>query len=351
MTSLYKSKKLLKQVLLVSNEMTCTGAPRSLLNIANMICKLGGTVTVWTLAAGEFSIQFEQAGFRVEMIPVQIEKEGLKNFDLVILNTFFTAHLSKTFQQLTRTILYIREAQNIPNLARDCGLNVRDISAADEVICVSEYAEQFIKTCCMPKKLNVLHNFVMDEYTGQLNLVRDNKVHFIISGTYEERKGHDIVIAAFLNMPDELKKITVLHIAGQKPEWSRSFWKGLKLQYDDRIIDHGYITDPEERVNLYRQMNVFVIASRDESCSLVALEGAMLGKALIMSENVGAGYLDKDKSGIYPTVDANALCRKMSELTSRKELLLRGLKMRRMYEKTSTEKRFLKEFRKIIEMK
>ncbi|WP_139025413.1 glycosyltransferase family 4 protein [Acetonema longum] len=35
-------------------------------------------------------------------------------------------------------------------------------------------------------------------------------------------------------------------------------------------------------------MDAFVIVSRDESCSLVALEWAMMGTPLIVSGNVGA---------------------------------------------------------------
>ena len=95
-------------------------------------------------------------------------------------------------------------------------------------------------------------------------------------------------------------------------------------------------------------MNVFIIASRDESCSLVALEGAMLGKAVIMSENTGAKYLDKSAKYIYSTLNSDELCRKMSQLTSRKELILRGMNMRRMYKKTSTEKVFEKNFLRLI---
>lgn len=241
-------------------------------------------------------------------------------------------------QKYIRTILYLREAQNIPDIARDCGLDEENIRKAREIICVSEYAEKFIKQKYNPQNIKVVHNFIEDCYDGKLNIVRNNIVNFIVSGTFEYRKGYDIVLEAFNSIPDELKSKMQLHVVGRKPEWAREYWKLLQKKYNYRIIDHGEIKDREELMRLYKQMNVFVIASRDESCSLVALEGAMLGKALIMSENVGAQYLDAKKKGIYKTEDAGELCRRMCELTSRRELLIRGIEMRKCYKKTSTAK-------------
>ena len=337
-----------QKILLVSHEMTYTGAPRSLLNIAKILKKSGTEVDVWTLKKGDFQREFEKEQIPVSILSKTIGEDRLRQYQLIILNTFFTAHLVERFQKITRTVLYIREGRNIPALVRDCGLHMEHIQNAKEVVCISEYAEAFIRENCMPHKLSVLHNFVKDDYEGQLNLVSDGRIHFLLSGTYEERKGFDIAIAAFLCMPEELKKVTRLHIAGQMPEWSRGFWERLRAIYDERIIEHGMIADEEKRLALYRKMNVFVIPSRDEACSLVALEGAMLGKALIMSEHVGAQYLDKRKKYIYPTEDVEALCRKMCEATSRRELLIRGMEMRRAYKQAATEKVYKKEFLKMM---
>lgn len=341
-------KPTIKKVLLISHEMTYTGAPRSLLNMSSILREWKILVEVWTLRPGEFEKEFRKVGIHVEKLN-ELTRERIEKFDLVILNTFFTAYLVEFMQTSVRTILYLREAQNIPQLALDCHLDINDIQKANEVVCVSEYAEKFLRKVCCPQKLTVIHNFVKDEYKGQLNVVRKNTIHFMISGTYEWRKGHDIVLNAFLNMPQELKEITRLHIVGQKPEWAKSYWEQLEKLYDDRVIDHGEIADEKERMQLYKKMNVFIIASRDESCSLVALEGAMLGKALIMSQNVGAQYLDRRQRWVYPTEDSGELCRKMCELTSRKILMVCGIEMRWMYEKTSTKKMFRKSLKCVLE--
>lgn len=339
-----------KRILLVAHEMTYSGAPRSLLNIAILLNKHNIYVEVWSLHNGSFIKEYKDAGINTKIINEDIDRYSveIRKYDVVILNTIFTAHLEPMFKKYARTILYIREAQNIPIIARNCFLDEENIRNANEIVCVSEYAESFIREKYAPKNVKVVHNFVEDTYKGNINLVKENMVHFMVSGTYEERKGQDIVIEAFKKLPDELKEISKLHIVGRKPEWSKSFWEPLKKKYDNRIIEHEEIKNRHELLDLYNKMNVFIIASRDESCSLVALEGAMLGKAVIMSENTGAKYLDKSAKYIYSTLNSDELCRKMSQLTSRKELILRGMNMRRMYKKTSTEKVFEKNFLRLI---
>lgn len=339
-----------KRILLVSHELTYSGAPRSLLNMAVLLKNQGCYVEIWSLLDGDFSEEISKANIRLKVISdvKTINYDEVSKFNIVILNTFFTAQLVQQMQSRVRTILYIREAQNIPELAKACNLDEEDIRRANEIICVSEYAQEFIKNRYSPKNIRVMHNFVNDVYNGALNIVKNNTIHFIISGTYEYRKGYDMVIEAFNHMPEELQSKTRLHLVGRKPEWSQKYWELLQKKYNYRIIDHGEIQDREELIRLYKQMNVFVIASRDESCSLVALEGAMLGKALIMSENVGAQYLDEKKKGIYKTEDAGELCRRMCELTSRRELLIRGIKMRKSYKRTSTAKIYKRKLKEHI---
>lgn len=327
-------------VLLVSHEMTYTGAPRSLLNIAKILKKSVRSIHVWTINDGIFKKEFEAEGIEVQRVPLQIEESEVSKYQIVILNTIFTAHLVKEMQQYTRTILYIREAMNIPFLVEMCKLSIDDLLDAKEIVCVSEYAEKFIKENYNPKRLSIIHNWVPDEYAGKLNIVRDGIIHFMISGTYERRKGYETVIDAFLMMPDELKGKTRLHLVGPMPDWSKDYWEMLRNRYDARIIEHGAIVNEEERIRLYKRMNVFIVASKDEACSLVALEGAMLGKVVLMSENTGAQYLDVKKKGIFKTNDIADLAWKMCQLTSRRELILRGLEMRVSYMKTSTCRRF-----------
>ncbi len=57
------------KILLVSHEMTYTGAPRSLLNPARVLSELQYQVDVWTMKAGNFQKEYDRAGYPVRLLP------------------------------------------------------------------------------------------------------------------------------------------------------------------------------------------------------------------------------------------------------------------------------------------
>ena len=258
----------------------------------------------------------------------------IQQFDLAIANTIFCAEAAAILNRYIKTVLYIREAENIPDLIQQCNLDSNVISSFAHIICVSEYAQEFLKRRYGISNATVVHNYVPDQYDRSLNMLRENRVNFIVSGTIEKRKQQQIVIDAFRRMPIQLRK--------QSPDWAKEYWQNFLPLEDDRITYYGSIEDDEKRMELYKKMNVFIIPSLDESCSLVALEGAMLGRAIILSNHVGAKYLLDNDKYLFDIENVEQLCRKMAMLTSRRELLLQGLKMRKAYKNTSTKDVFEK---------
>lgn len=312
-----------KRILLVSHEMTYTGAPRSLLKIAGILREEGGIVDIWTLCEGAFVKEFENMGFEVESVKFPSEAseklaKKLRKFDFVIANTIFTSSFACYAQRYANTILYIREACNIPQLIVDCGLNESDLGEIRHVVCVSEYAGKFIEEKYHPPELNVIHNFVEDTYGRNDTKERkqdNNTIDVLVLGTIEPRKGQKIAIEAFLDLPDEIRARTKLHFAGGIPEWAKDYWVGIEKYLSDQIIYHGEIRKSEVLQELYQDMDIILVPSMDESCSLVALEAAMYGKPLLVTENVGAKYL-VDSECIIKTHDSAALCVKLQELIS-----------------------------------
>ena len=330
------------KILIISHELTYTGAPHSLLNVARALREMQYEVEIWSLCAGPFMDELYSAGFEVKIVRLEQPLSMgqiyyIQQFDLAIANTIFCAETASILNRYIKTILYIREAENIPDLIQQCNLDPNVISNFKHIICVSEYAQEFLKRRYGISNSTVVHNYVPDQYDGSLNLLKKNTVNFIVSGTIEKRKQQQIVIEAFRRMPVQLRKQSYLHIVGNNPDWAREYWQEFLPIEDDRITYYGSIEDDEKRIELYKKMNVFIIPSLDESCSLVALEGAMLGRAIILSNHVGAKYLFDSDKYLFDIENVEQLCRKMAMLTSRRELLLQGLKMRKAYKNTSTK--------------
>lgn len=341
----------LKRILLVSHEMTYTGAPNSLLNIAVLLRSKGNYVKVATLKSGEFEREFAKHGFWVRHFDEEkYEYEKLsKKQDLVIANTIFCGKFALFSQKYVPTILYIREAQNIPELIQNCGLSEEYISNAESIICVSEYAEEFIRNNYAVKNLCVLHNFLNAKpfFKPKPNISIDGKVHFLIAATIEKRKGIDIALKAFKMLPKDISENSVLHIAGRKPDWAEDYYSNLKLD-GDNIIYHGEISAQSEMNKLYDKINVVIVPSSDEACSLTALEGAMNGKALIVSENVGAKYLIDHNGYIIKTGSAEELCNAVAQIVLQSDLLDEmGKVSYKSFQKYATAKEYYSNFKKI----
>lgn len=107
-----------KSFLLISHEMTYTGAPRSLLNTAKYLLEEGHRVSVWSLETGDFFEEFAKLGIDVMYVkPHEITGgycEVVKDkFDLVIANTVFCTDAALEFQKYIKTVLFLGEARNI----------------------------------------------------------------------------------------------------------------------------------------------------------------------------------------------------------------------------------------------
>lgn len=289
------------KVLLISHEMTYTGAPNSLLNIARVFKKYGHNVGVYTLHEGKFERQFHKYGFKVKRLRPDTLKhccqELSEKYDLAICNTVFCSRICCILQDYMKTILYIREAEDLPQILSDNGIDASYIQNAENIVCVSEYARKFIAKHYSPKKICVLNNFLM---TGKNvypleNKIRGRKLHFLVAATIEPRKGIDVAINAFQSLPRHLSEKAVLDIVGKKAEWAKEYWQDLFRDSESRIIYHGEYTGRKK--NMYQKANVVLVPSFDEACSLVALEAARYGRPLIVTKNVGASYLVNNGGG------------------------------------------------------
>lgn len=336
-----------KNILLISHEMSYTGAPNVFKNICRILIESGHAVSVWTLQNGEFTAEFEKLSVKVETINYYTDQEKIKNdltrFDLVIANTIFCTEIAYFAQNIVKTILYIQEAHNIPELIRNCNINEDHFRKIRYTICVSKYAKSFIRENynLNPK---IICNYVDDCYVTEKKVREVCCVNFIIAGTVEYRKGFDVAIEAFNAMPEEVRFLAKLNLMGNIPDWSKDYWEKLKTSLiNSQIVFHGEVKDNNKKFDIFSKMDVFVVASRDESCSLVALEGAMLGKPIVVTKNVGAKYLVNRKNGyIVETSNVEALSKVFHKMIFMKPIkrYQMGMAARKAYLKNASYKKF-----------
>ena len=342
------------RILLLSHEMTFTGAPNSLLNVARVLRSHRHKVDVFTLKQGSFSAVFKRYGFDVKIFGVDMFDTGEsrklpEQYDIAICNTVFCGEMSLKLQNILPTILYIREAENLPDILKDNGINEICIRKAKNIVCVSEYAARFIEKTYTPKKIHILHNFLIKPFftTTASNKIK-GKLRFLIAATIEPRKGIAVAIEAFKLLPKKFQSQAVLDIYGRTPEWSADYHMPLFASKYEGIEYHGELK--QGKAKMYKKANVVLVPSLDESCSLTALEGAMYARPLIVTENVGAKYLINGNGFIVETGAPESLSQAMRFFIERKdELKKMGRNSYHSFKKHSNKREYYRGLNKIFQ--
>ena len=338
------------KILFISHELSYTGAPTSLLRMCKVAKKLGYCPIVWSIKDGEFADEFRKLGIEISVIgadPYAIDefREKVKDFSFAVCNTIVTAQYVNILSGLIPVIWFIREGADIPALCRNNKERGELLKTFPNIYCVSEYAKEKLINYTK-NKVEIIHNCVEDisGYATDYICGKGDKIKFIQMGSIEERKGYDVLLKAFLTMPPSYRKKAELYFAGRPGA-------GLNTVFADKILDEikdindihylGIIKGDKSKAETISKMDVVVVASRDETCSLTALEGCMLSKPLIVTENVGAKYMVTEQNGkIIKTSNAESLRNAMMYMIDNSyKLADMGRESRKKYDnKASMEK-------------
>ncbi|MET8521907.1 glycosyltransferase [Nocardioides sp. NPDC004968] len=296
-----------RRIVFVSPEMTYTGTPRSLHRMCKVAMSLGYEPVVWTAKPGPFSKEFAALGISVKVMragqlgPKRINKLIESGVELVVCNTVATDDYVRALEGRIPLVWYVREATNLPDFFAAAPERQETLRQSRSICVVSEYAAAAVAEHA-EGPVEVVRNSVVDvsEYAQQYEIAAGGKFKFVQLGTIEHRKGYDVFIAAYKAMPEEYRARAELHFAGGfiNSGTSVSSYVFGQIADEENIQYHGVISDERKKIELLSQMDTVVVASRDESCSLVALEGAMLSKPLIVTENVGAKYMVSNANGL-----------------------------------------------------
>ena len=348
--------------MLISHELTFSGAPIVLLNIANILRENGFEVVVISYAGGGLERRFKELG-----IPVFIssafkwDKQGLveiaKTFDFVIANTVVTYESVWYIKDYVKYIWLVHESMNFEtdllkwfNVPyRNCPSISEVLRGIDEIYTVSEYSKKVFDKYV--DNVKVIHNGIPDVEEKLEHNRRDGKVVFSFIGAVNERKAPDIFVEAVELLPESYRKRAVFNLVG---ELKSDFAKNLRKKSHKYVNWFGCIKDKSEINRIYGDTDLLVVVSRDDTAPLVVAEAASRGVPSVISRNVGSTYLIEDGvSGfIIPTGDVEALKDIFIKVIDSPEILdeMRD-NVRKKYLETSTLEIFEKNFMRIVSEK
>jgi glycosyltransferase involved in cell wall biosynthesis len=211
-----------------------------------------------------------------------------------------------------------------PSMVDDKGLPIDEIFDAyqnsSKVIAVSSSLAQRIKSLGLTDDISVIPNFVNEDIfspeCGGTSLKPKKQYRLLNVGWPTHNKGTDTLLEGFALLPDKLRNITTLDIAGDSREIAFYKNKSQDLKIASRVNWLGYV--PRELMPaLYRQCDVFILPSRYETFGVSIVEALLCDKPVIATRCGGPEDIVYDQNGVLIDIDdAHALAKAIKTLLS-----------------------------------
>lgn len=291
------------RILLYSHELSLTGAPRVLYNMACILKQAGYYVEVCSCEEGKLLYEFLLQGIPVTVITSEASryyldvKETESRFDLVVVNTVCCYELIQRFANAKVPVVWW--LHEVYGVYEDLKLAEKYFKPAENIyvygmgyLAAATYKQYF--------KDNSVKELVygIPEFNKRAEDKKEkNKLVFAVIGNVKPKKGQDILIEAVLSNWNLWKEKAEFWVIGHITEETKNRYEELGIVKVFGQLEHS---DIEE---LYKSIDVVVCPSFQESMSIVVTEGLMQKKICIVSDAAGiAKYIDNYQSGLLCTV-------------------------------------------------
>jgi O-antigen biosynthesis protein len=307
-----KGEKVVRQpedslrILVVSHELTRSGAPLILCKLAQYLKQQGHHVQAVCSVDGDLHQEYNKSQIPLEIAPHLLQDARasipfLPDVDMVLCNTILTWRIIYAARAFDRpSIWLIHETEFGADLAHKQPKIAEALRYATQVIFPTQKtADLYRHFFPDPDHIrSMLTGFAVDSRslpTQEMIGKKSDELHVISLATIEKRKGQDILLDAAAALPKDVARKVHFHLVG-RTHIDRLFY--LKIAWRALWLRNVHLVGelPSEQALRYLdQADIFVLTSRDEALPLSIIEAMAFGKPII-STNVG-GVVEIIRSG------------------------------------------------------
>lgn len=287
------------QILLVSHDLSFTGAPIVLYNMASILLECGYSVTVYSGKMGGLLYDFIEKGISVTVFEdFNFDREEIQfyfsKFDLIIANTVTLYRLVTDLKCLQIPIVWwIHEEDNI---YEELNIKHSDLVISDYVFPYG-VSDRAIWSFCNYSGRQIIDKLAygISDKSNFCNTSKkvNKKAIFAIIGTVDRRKAQDVFVEAVRENWEKWEKNAEFWIIGSISEKLRKQYEKLKALKILGEMDH------EELMGIYPEIDIVVCPSRNDPLPVVLAEGMMNKKVCIASDMTGtAEYIKPYENGL-----------------------------------------------------
>ena len=285
------------RILLVSHELTLTGAPASLLRHAKYLQEAGHELAVWSFRDGPLGQSFRALG-----LPPRILGQGYEalraacdasapNVDLALCNTIVTWRCAELLHARGVPVAwFVRETCKLDLWYAEKPAFAKFFRTFPGLYCPSARTAEVIRL--YNPTVRVIRDSIDDSFTQYAPL--GEKVRFGYIGSIIRPKGVDLLTEAFLRFHRRHPGVT-LRLAG---DTNRPLGHELTRRTADvpEIIWQGSVQG-EAKKSFFDAIDVLFVPSLEEAFGLTVLEGAMYGKVVVATDRIGASDIVAGQGG------------------------------------------------------
>lgn len=291
-------------VLILSHDLTTSGAPKVAYDLAVLMKSRGYFVTVASPTDGPFRERLIDQGITViidELILTGHESSMVlaRSFDLVIANTIVCWQAVNELAKTTPTYLYSHETELVHHFANTHPEFLDALRSATQIWCGSQHASEALLRYGLAAEIV---EYGVDDIAVATSEAADKSgeatVKIGLFGSVEPRKGQDLAILGMRKVDAPIRKRAQLTLHGRTLD--PAFLDALESMVPDTLeITLGGELDYEQYRSALASTDIVLVCSRDDTLPLVSLDALSLGKALVCSATTGTSrYLEHGRSAL-----------------------------------------------------
>jgi O-antigen biosynthesis protein len=352
---------------LITHELSRTGAPILLLEMAKYLAKMGWQVTMLSPTEGSLHESCDQANIKVELVASLLNDARLlipylADADLVMANTILTFRMIHAAQAFgVPGIWWIYESGFGSQFTREHPAAAQAMQSADAVIFASENTREIYTEFTRMDNIHTIYTGIdvlppAREHCSQpLELDRDF-YNVVLVASIEHRKGQDIFLQAYASLPSEIQAKMRCYLIGRHLDTlsaDRKYYQQIlkDIRSLPNLLLLGELPEPDVHYIL-DQADLFVLPSRDEVLPVTIIEAMAFGRPILTTRVGGIPeIIENDINGILvdaenPAALRDQMVRLVRDADRGKRL---GLEARKTYESRLTYATFTQKVMKLVD--
>ena len=271
--------------LLVTHELSPSGAPRVLADIARTLTDAGWRVVVVSPVDGPFRQILVNHG-----VEVFVSASALENSDvlahlvpsatLLLCNTIMTRRVVAEYSKATTTVWYLHETGAIRDVVEADPVTLSAFASSATIWCASRLVVDAVHPYHPRPKLLLLPAGADVGFHERPPLGETVKIGVFAS--VEPRKGQDLVMEA---LPRVHEKVSVGFWGAVRDEVFAA--RLMKSVLEAPEVEYHGLLAPDALLEIFAAQDIILIPSRDEPLSLVALEALSAGVPVVITGTCG----------------------------------------------------------------